>query len=1468
MNKAELPTHLTLLAELGRGGGGEVWEVVDHRTGEHFAFKLLSEEATDDERAALVREATALSAVEGLGLPRVRGFGRLPKSGRAYLIRDLVEGVSLTDLIEEGDYERSLRALVQAAEQLTVLHRSELLHGDLKPANIIVGPDGTATLVDLGLSARWRDGGAQVEGLTPRFAAPELLHGGALTVRAEVYSLGATLREILPLLARGLRLPALQSVADRATAPQSEMRYPSAHEFASALRDATGLPPEDVARPRALEWPVLGIEGLAQTLLKAARQLGPGQRLAICGPSGAGRSLLLRRLGWTLGVEGHPAIAVNAETAADLDDLKREIGQLEGSSGYLLVDDLDKLDDGARRQIDQSAQLFRMVYVAEYVAAGDSIVEVPPLDTECSSNLLRKALPAMTEKSLKRAVKVARGLPGELRKMARRLASDSVVSPADVERLLGPTSSEVPGDCGSSDLERFVRLLDRGRFRDATELVVTFEGCRHELDVAVPLARWELGMGRPSRARERLEAASAAASAAEGRIGASAWALYMARALTGVGEYAAALEQLRACNDVQLEGESLTYRGQALSFLGRHAEAREALENAVSVAQSRQDARVEGLALASLGLALQRLDQLDEAQAAYRQAIDAASRADDASTLATAQLNVAAVLTIAGDIAGACDHCEAAIDTGRRTGRESTVRQAMLNLANLDVHLGRWARAQGNIHSLEKQVDELVPMQRAQLLGLRADLVARTGVPEVAAELYEACAGAYEALGRVVDAAEARLEGILMAAEAKKSVAELRARIENAESALGESSAHRALLLVAKARVARLGHQEQQARSALNDAVLAAREAGQREWLWRALSARAELEQEGGQCLTARETREEAAAVLETMAARLPRDLREVYWNDPRRRKLVDAVHAGDGRPARKSMAGSVDIADDLTAATSTVLEQRLARILEINAELVGELDLDRLAGRITDHAVRLLRAERGFLLLVAEGGELKVYARRLAPGDGEHVAFSRSVAERVIGTGEPLVSMSALDDARMAGFQSVHQLMLKSVACVPIRSPSGPSIGALYLETRVRVGAQFDTELPMLQAFSDQMAIAIENVRLISENRQRAEELATANLELAAAHQRLEKLLDNRTQRLQLARQELRETRGVLYGHFGYRGIVGTSHSMRAVYSLIERVKETDVPVLITGESGTGKEVVARAIHEASQRKRGKFVAINCGAVPEHLLESELFGSVRGAYTGADRDRKGLFREAEGGTILLDEIGEMPPRMQAGLLRVLQDGMVRPVGGTREERVNLRMIFATHRDLEMLIRDSEFREDLYYRIHVVNVKLPPLRERPEDIPQLVDHFLGLFATRYRRDKKSVSRDALRILMGYQWPGNVRQLEHVLLNAWVLSDKPELEGEDFEIPRHSPAVCPTGDVAPRPIVGESATRVPSAHRRPKSESKTALSRHQGDEKERILAALEDCNWNRVKAAEVLGMPRRTFYRRLQRHGIQ
>jgi two-component system response regulator PilR (NtrC family) len=253
------------------------------------------------------------------------------------------------------------------------------------------------------------------------------------------------------------------------------------------------------------------------------------------------------------------------------------------------------------------------------------------------------------------------------------------------------------------------------------------------------------------------------------------------------------------------------------------------------------------------------------------------------------------------------------------------------------------------------------------------------------------------------------------------------------------------------------------------------------------------------------------------------------------------------------------------------------------------------------------------------------------------------------------------------------------------------------------------------------------------------------------------------------------------LASKYTFNNIIGKSSRMQAIFALIERIARTSSTVLVHGESGTGKELIARAIHFASPRASRRFLSINCGALPENLLESELFGHERGAFTGAVRDKKGLFQEADRGTLFLDEIGEMTPTMQVKLLRALQEKVVRKVGGTEEEPVDVRIITATNQDLENLITTGAFREDLFYRINVLPIHLPPLRQRREDIPLLVEFFLQKYCKQMELPPKQISVEAIQMLESYDWPGNVRELENLIERALALSHAETITTRDLPV---------------------------------------------------------------------------------------
>ncbi|RMH38931.1 MAG: sigma-54-dependent Fis family transcriptional regulator [Deltaproteobacteria bacterium] len=326
-----------------------------------------------------------------------------------------------------------------------------------------------------------------------------------------------------------------------------------------------------------------------------------------------------------------------------------------------------------------------------------------------------------------------------------------------------------------------------------------------------------------------------------------------------------------------------------------------------------------------------------------------------------------------------------------------------------------------------------------------------------------------------------------------------------------------------------------------------------------------------------------------------------------------------------------------------------------------------------------------------------------------------------------------------------------------------------------------------------------------------------------------------------------LRRENARLRDELAYRNLIGASPAMVALRDTIDKVSRADASVLITGESGVGKEVVARAIHYRGTRAAGPFVAVNCGALVDNLLESELFGHVRGAFTGADRPKRGLFVAADGGTLFLDEIAELPLPLQPKLLRALQEGEIKPVGGVDPVRVDVRVVAATNRDLGEAVRDGAFREDLFYRLNVIAINVPPLRERVEDIPLLVDAFIDRVAERAGGARVAVTDAAMRWLQSQPWPGNVRELENAIERAVVLASGPVLDVADFD--QGAPAAG-----APR----AGAAGLPA-------DELISLAALERLHIERVLAA---CGGQKTKAAAILGINRTTLWKKLRAYGME
>ena len=428
-----------------------------------------------------------------------------------------------------------------------------------------------------------------------------------------------------------------------------------------------------------------------------------------------------------------------------------------------------------------------------------------------------------------------------------------------------------------------------------------------------------------------------------------------------------------------------------------------------------------------------------------------------------------------------------------------------------------------------------------------------------------------------------------------------------------------------------------------------------------------------------------------------------------------------------------------------------LEALSEIALTINSIQDPDLLLENILQIAMDTLQAERGFVLL-KDPGEPHGFAIRNSNNVSEKqivdlMELSTSVVAEVFEKGEPIILFEALEDQRYGTSESIVLQQIQSIACMPL-CIKDHQIGAIYLDSVSRRSHFTKESLPFLSALANQSAIAIENVRLY-----------------------------------QSLRDENRRLRGEIKRIHGFDEIIGQSVRMQQIFETMSRLLDTDATLLLEGESGTGKELVARAIHYNGLRKDKPFITLFCGSLPDSLLESELFGHKKGAFTGAATDKPGLFESADEGTIFLDEVGDLTPRIQTALLRVLQEGEVKRVGENNIRKVDVRVISATNKPLKELIKAGEFREDLYYRLNTISITLPPLRHRKSDIPLLAHHFLDRFAVKQRNYIKGFTQDVVSALERYNWPGNVRELENTVRRAVVLTTSELITVDDLKLPQ-------------------------------------------------------------------------------------
>ncbi len=428
--------------------------------------------------------------------------------------------------------------------------------------------------------------------------------------------------------------------------------------------------------------------------------------------------------------------------------------------------------------------------------------------------------------------------------------------------------------------------------------------------------------------------------------------------------------------------------------------------------------------------------------------------------------------------------------------------------------------------------------------------------------------------------------------------------------------------------------------------------------------------------------------------------------------------------------------------------ERYLQALAEISQEINSIQELERLLERILEIALQQLQAERGFILLQEQKGQMPVAkaSRNIDPDKLNSISgISSTAVQKVLSTQKPILTFDALGGEGEDVSESVILHQIRSIACTPLLL-KGELLGVIYIDSQEQT-AKFDQQsLDFLSAFANQAAVAIENARLLAALRSENELL-----------------------------------KGEFHRIYSFKEIVARSKAMEAVLRLMGKVLTNNSTVIITGETGVGKELVARAIHYNGHRKENPFVAVNCAAIPENLLESELFGYRKGAFTGANTDKKGMIELANTGTLFLDEIGDVPLNLQVKLLRFLQEREIQRLGDSRPYPVDVRIIAATNRNLAEEVKAGRFREDLYYRLNVIEIHIPPLRERLKDIPLLAHYFLKKYARSMEKSITGFQPGALEKLMSYHWPGNVRELENTIERAVVMANSALISEEDILI---------------------------------------------------------------------------------------
>lgn len=1337
-----------VIRPLGEGLTGEVY-LVEGPEGK-VALKLLKPFADPELEQKLVSafkfEFGFLKDLRHPHVVRIEDFGFDTAQRRFYFTEEYLDALPIDQYAKQATPESIGHLFVQAIEGLQAIHRAKILHGDLKPGNLLVvtGPAGAQVkMIDLGLS----DPRFLITAGTPSTMAPEKILGDPVDERSDLYSLGVVFYSLLAgenpfaretldqtyqahlsfrpdkLTLKNPRVsPHWNEIFENLLAKNPAYRYRTCADLLQALDLSAMEVGREEKRPKA--WSLERWIGRESILKEIDRRLATASRgkspqlLWVVGEAGVGKSRLAQEIKYRFQME------------------KRRVFQSRPDPARLFPPPREKVNLWIVDEWNRMSAWQDMFWPR--IKSGENFESLMFLLSEAEAAALRPQVRDMGIKA--QEVRIPPLSRAELEDFLLQVSGLSEV-PAPFFQALWENTRGNPGLAVAllSHLAKQNKLVDvHGQWN-----LAIFK------EAGLDFTNFDLDLPEIDRALASVAATDAATRVVLYLQRSEEWLKRnrldeVSRALQTAEEESAKIENLSS----RLQFRSRIYEKKAYLCIrgGRFQEARNLFERSLALLEE------SGVADPVLSIRLNNFvawlncqeGKIDDAIQIFseQRLLWQRLKSEDRERVLNNDLGFAYLQK--GDASQAMKILNEDLDFFTRIGVAGSQMKARYNLAEA--------------HLLVKDYEAAIQqyLQAAELARLERNIEFLLRTYNGLGKTRHLQGKWREALRHYERALEfARyLEDFLSAAAIAQNIGSI--HLERGDLEAAEPQLQKALKMLKKlpesgvqakylqcrallelGEVFRRRNLFEEAAGCLGEAhAIASQEKGVEALRFWVMQARCRLEKDRGRSDRLRDLLAELLPLADDAEKR--EALAEFSQNLPGRSQTEATQEAQSTR---------VEVA--LVAPGSVGGIQALVGIARA---LASESDPQKLLPLILRQAVELSGAEAGLLLLEDERSELHPVASVNLNLDAPLAAMSESIAKQVLAQGEAVVSANAQVDGRFNAYQSVVALHLRSLLALPVAAEQR-MLGVLALVHRYREGIFSPDSLELLRAFADLAGIALQQAKSVTELRATQEQLA-ADLEVVEAS-------------LAASRRELADSSIML--RFSEHRLLSCNPAMRDLFQVIERIRDTDLSALLQGESGTGKELVARCLHRDSRRRRGPFVAVNCAALPAALIESELFGYRAGAFTGAQRDKKGLIEEANGGTLFLDEIAELELGLQSKLLRVLQERALTPLGDTRPRDVRFRLVCATHRDLQKEMEAGRFRQDLYYRIAEISLHLPPLRERMEDIPLLAQFFLDEYLEENGESTQlRLGKDLLKALMNYAWPGNVRELQNVIRVATAL----------------------------------------------------------------------------------------------------